>query len=169
GAGINHVGAGVGPEVDAGDDEVGRPRQDRLDGDLHAVGRHPIHGVAKADIAPHDLLGPQRKQQRDGVPDGAALGVRRYHLDVADLAQLLPGGEDSSRVNAVVVGEEDQRFRHDYAINDAPCPPVYWTRRRWKTPSWSSCGPRLGIIAAGCAAATIKVRSSARSATTTIS
>src|SRR6202162_5212850 len=103
------------------------------------------------------------------MTDRASFGVGGNNLNLADLAQFLPGREDALGIDAVVVGQQDQRFCHDFAINDAPSSVLYWTGRRWKIPSWSSCGPRLATTAAACAVVTTRARSSARSAITTTS
>src|SRR2546428_2114264 len=46
------------------------------------------------------------------MADSAAFRIGSNHLHLADLSQLLPGGQDAAGVDAIVVGEEDQRSRH---------------------------------------------------------
>ena len=106
GAGVEHVDAGIQSAIDAADDDVGPPRAELRDPEFHGIGGAAVDGPATAAASLEDLLGRQRREERDGVADPALFGRWRHDAHFADPAERAlqcrqPRGKDS-----IVVGEQ---------------------------------------------------------------
>src|SRR5207342_2434176 len=106
---VGDVVAEVGAVVDAGDDQVRAAADQAQLGEADAVDRGAVGGVAAVAVAELDLLDAERRAGGDAAGGGAAVGVRRDHvdLDAVEVAQRPPRRLQAGGGDAVVVGEED--------------------------------------------------------------
>src|SRR5207247_1174113 len=77
--------------------------------EAHAVDGSDVGRVAAGAVRELDLLDPERPARRDAARGGAAVRIRRDHgqLDPGDLQQRPAHGMQASRLNTVVVGQQD--------------------------------------------------------------
>ncbi len=115
GARVVHVAAEVGPVVDPAGDEVGSAREEvgAEERDVDAVDRRAVDGV---DVL-FDLRVSERTMQRDGVTLRALLCLGRDGDHIRDLGESGPKGGASGREHAVVIGDKNQRPRHERVLS----------------------------------------------------
>ncbi len=107
GAGIGKIPAGVGAEVDPGDDEVGARADVAADGEADAIGGSAVARNSGIAIGERNLGEAQRLVEGDGVAAGAAGTIGR---DGGDLTHGGKGGlqrQQSGREEAVIVRQQN--------------------------------------------------------------
>ncbi len=113
--GINDVDPHIGSQIDSRNQHPGWGDQQFIQGDLHAVGRSPIHPVAEKGPIFFNLFDPQGLGQGEGVSHGALLRLGRDDQNPVIFFQRPDQGFQSPGINAVIVGHQNGRsfaFRH---------------------------------------------------------
>jgi hypothetical protein len=123
GAAVDDVDADVGAAVHAGDDEVGRAREEVGDGELDAVGGSAVDGHAGEDAV------DSTRWVMSGVARVMPWPVALWTVSGAttwtspSLGQGLVHGHDARGADAVVIGEEDEHERGEYNRQCREAPP----------------------------------------------
>ncbi|MEZ4436924.1 MAG: hypothetical protein R3F65_31390 [bacterium] len=105
GARVGDVVGEVGAAVDAADDEVGRARQQVVHGEVDAVGRAAVDCPAQRAAGQR----AERAAEADHARDARLFAVGRDDGDLTDRGERLGERADALCVEAVVVGDQDER------------------------------------------------------------
>ena len=100
---VRHVVTEVRAGVHARDDDPRPHRKEPEQREIHAVRRRAVHGEPPRP----QLIRGERAMERQRVADGAPLAVGRHDPDLADRVERRRERRDAGRVDAVVVGDED--------------------------------------------------------------
>ena len=88
----------------------GRPRENLRDGDVHAVGRRPVHGV---DVDRRSCSSRSGRRSVSAWPIALASVDRRDDRDLAERAERVGQRDDSLGPIAIVVGDENAKHEED--------------------------------------------------------
>ncbi len=105
-AGIGHIVADVRVGIDPRNHQVHLvDKSKQRQGD--AVGRGAVGHKAGCPVGQQGLCDADRALERLDVPGGRPVAVRGENGDICDLAHGLGKGQESRRLDAVVIGNED--------------------------------------------------------------
>jgi len=81
-------------------------------GQLNAVGRGPVDGLAEGAGFPVNHFGPQGMVERHGMAAAAPLRLRGHHLDITQALNGIDQDMDAWRMNSIVIAHQYTHTRH---------------------------------------------------------
>ena len=109
---VGHIVAEVGVRVDARNDQVDLFLDHAQQRQRHAVGGRAVAGQRGGTVRKHSLADSQGAVQGLDVARGAPVTVGREHGHPPQVAHLLRQGQQTRRLDPVVVGHHDVEIAH---------------------------------------------------------
>jgi hypothetical protein len=95
--------AHVGSSIDAGNDNIRFPFEDRFDAEINAINRGTVCCIDPMS----DFPDSQRFVQGNGVTNAGPFPLRRDNTDIACFDKVFPERQKAFGMNTVIVGQKD--------------------------------------------------------------